>query len=383
MEEQLIQTQKMEALANLVAGIAHDFKNLLQSILGYTQIAIWNKKEDDPDYETFMKIQNIIEKGGELTQQLLTFGLKAESRFAPQDINRKITEIKGLLLRTMPKMIDIELRLSNDIKTMNGDSSQIEQVLVNLSLNAKDAMPDGGKLVFETEKIVSRNNTFLSSLNAPHGEYVLLSVSDTGCGISKNTLKYLFEPFFTTKENGKGSGLGLFMVYEIIKNHEGFIDCLSKLGEGTTFRIYFPILNVDTARSHNTELDITFELVGGKETILLVDDEADILMAGKKLLEKYGYMVNTARDGEEAIHIYSQNPTDLVILDVGMPGMGGSRCMKELLSFDRKAKVLISSGYSSYHHVKEALELGAKNFLAKPYNIDQLLQMVRMVLDGP
>lgn len=381
LEEQLLQAQKMEALANLAGGIAHDFNNILQSILGYSQLALMGKTPDAPDYKNLIQIGDIIKRGSKLSAQLLTFGRKIPSEFKPLDLNNKIKEIQNLLRRTIPRMIEMELILAHDLRMVSADAGQIDQILMNLSINARDAMPDGGKLVFKTEIIALRDDQFLTRFGAQDSEYVLLSVSDTGSGMSQETAKQIFQPFFTTKEKGKGTGLGLSMVYAIVKNHRGFIDCSTEAGEGTTFKIYFPVVSSDLAQSDIARSEGEEGILAGDETILLVDDEADILEVDKRMLQQYGYTVTTARNGEEAVYKYSNSPIDLVILDVGMPGMGGIKCLQELLSVDQKAKVLISTGYSLNGRVSEALELGAKSSLAKPYSIKELLRTVRDVLD--
>ena len=384
LEDQLRQSQKMEALANLSAGIAHDFNNILQSILGYTQIALLKKTNDDPDLRIFNKIEICIAKGNELTKQFLTFGRKIEPKFTPLNLNHKINEINKLLRRTIPRMIEIDLMLSDDLKMINADSGQIEQILMNLSINARDAMPNGGKLIFKTKNILLGDKqplTFTRLKTQPH-EYLLLTVSDTGVGMPSKTMGKIFEPFFTTKERGKGTGLGLSMVYSIVKNHNGFIDCSSKDGEGTTFSIYFPILNPDRIQSNSIEQNRKGKIPGGNETILFIDDESELLNLGKEMLEKFGYRVIIAETGEDGINKYSHNTIDLVILDIGMPGMGGIKCLQQLLSIDKKAKVLISSGYSLNGRVEEALALGVKAFLAKPYTVNELLEIMRVVLNG-
>lgn len=384
LEDQLRQSQKMEALANLSAGIAHDFNNILQSILGYTQLALLKRTNDDPDFRIFTQIEKNIAKGNELTQQFLTFGRKIEPKFRPLNLNHKILEINKLLQRTIPRMIKIELMLSDDLKMINADSGQIEQILMNLSINARDAMPDGGKLVFKTKNIFleGKQPLTLTHLKTNPGKYVLLTVSDTGVGISSETMGHIFEPFFTTKERGKGTGLGLSMIYSIVKNHNGFIDCSSKDKEGTTFSIYFPILNTDRIQLDGLQQKRKGKITVGNETILLIDDELEILKLGKEMLQKFGYQVIIAETGEDGINKYAHNTVDLVILDIGMPGMGGIKCLQQLLSIDRKARVLISSGYSVNGRVEKALALGVKAFLAKPYTINELLEIMQAVLNG-
>jgi len=382
--EQLRQAQKMEALATLASGIAHDFNNVLQTILGYIQLLLIKRTEDDPDYKTLTQIEDIVYEGSVLTKQFLTFGRKVERKCSPLDLNANIKKIKKLLSRTIPKMIHIDLRLAGELKMINADAGHIEQVLMNLSLNAKDAMPDGGTLSFKTENIIygEKNASLLSHPNAMPGEYVRLSVSDTGLGMSPGTLERIFNPFFTTKETEKGTGLGLSMVYTIVKDHNGFIECASQIGGGTTFKIYFPVLASESRTEPDSDAAGKDDMIGGGETILLVDDEVDILKSCKEILQKFGYSVFTAIDGEDAVGKYIPEAVDLVILDVGMQGMGGVRCLRKILSINQNAKILLSSGYSFNVTVKEGLELGAKGFLAKPYTITELLRTVRNLLDA-
>ena len=383
LEEQFLRVQKMEALASLTGGIAHDFNNILQTILGYTQFACMRNTDNDPNYEIFLEIEKALAKGSALTRQLLALGRKIEARFTPLDLNGKIKEIKELLERTIPKMVKIELKLTDDLKMLNADHGAIEQVLMNLSINAKDAMSNGGKLTFETENIIHGWNHPDVQMHKQDEEFVLLKVSDTGCGMSPGVRKCIFEPFFTTKENGKGTGLGLSMVDAIVKGHKGFIECESEMGQGTSFKMYFP--SCDSANQEPVEMDLKPErrYSGGDEAIMLVDDEEGILKIGKEMLEKHGYKVIEARTGEEAIRKYPHEAVDLVVLDVGMPGMGGIGCLQELLSINPKVKVLIISGYSLNGRVKTALELGGKDFLAKPYPLTKLLEKVRSLLDEP
>ena len=382
LEEQLQQAQKMEPLALLAGGIAHDFNNILQAILGYTQIALLSKTNDDPYYQTFVQIENIIEKGRELTRQFLTFGREIKSKYNPLNLNPIIEDVAKLLGRTMPKMIDTKMSLTEDLKRINANAGQIEQLLMNVSINSIDAMSDSGELSFTTNNITLGCNPPHAYIGAPPGEYVLLTVADTGCGIASKTIDRIFEPFFTTKKEGKGTGLGLSMVYAIVKKHDGFIDCSSQVGKETIFKIYFPVSNNNLKQpetSHRRKKEVKN---GSGEKILMVDDDEDILNMCKEMLLRCGYGVTTANNGEEAIYEYRQGPADLVILDIGMPKMGGMRCLQELLQLDQNVKVLIVSGYSSEDLINEALELGAKAFLPKPIPLNKLLKAIRVALDG-
>ena len=381
LEIQLQRAQKMEALATLAGGVAHDFNNILQAILGITQLLLMGKDEGDPDYKKFIQLEMAANKGSELTKQFLTLGRKIENKFYSLDLNSRIKEIKNLLRRTIPKMIHIELHLADNLKRIKIDAGQIEQIIMNLGINARDAMPDGGKLILKTENVTLNNYQYNQFAPFNH-EYVLLTISDTGLGMSPEELDHIFEPFYTTKEPDKGTGLGLSMVYAIVKNHGGIIECSSKPGKGTTFKIYFPAANTDDRHSYPREEEGKEEISNGNETILLVDDERTILESVKEVLERYDYQVITAESGEEALSKFSHNSIDMVILDVGMPGMGGIKCLYKLLKINNKARIIISSGYSMSETVNEALKLGAMAFVAKPYRLEEILKTVRNILDA-
>jgi CheY-like chemotaxis protein len=250
-----------------------------------------------------------------------------------------------------------------------------------MGVNSRDAMPDGGKLIFETKDVTLDDKFCKNHLGASPGEYVLLKISDTGHGIDKDLQEHIFEPFFTTKETGKGTGLGLAMVYGIVKSHRGYITCESKPGKGTAFSIYFPIIEreiVDQVSKKDAA-----PIKGGNETILLVDDEESIRQLGEELLGSFGYKVITAPDGESALDLYEKGNgrVDLVILDLSMPGMGGKRCLEKLVEINPLIKVIIASGYSISGPTKDAIDSGAKGFVSKPYEAGQMLQAVREVID--
>jgi signal transduction histidine kinase/FixJ family two-component response regulator len=381
LEEQLRQAQKMEALANLAGGIAHDFNNILQTILCYMQLSLLKAGEITPEH-TYKQIEPIIKKGSDLAKQLMAFGRPTESEIVSLDLNGKIRETLKILDRTIPKMIRIDMALDDDIGRIDADGGQMEQVLMNISINAKDAMPDGGTLTFSNEKVRTDRDPFLQEINADADEYIVLSVSDTGCGIPESDLPHIFDPFFTTKKKGEGTGLGLSVVYAIIKNHKGFIDCSSRPGEGTTFSIYLPIAGSETTKPKVFELKRNEAVSGGDESILLVDDEETILEVWGELLEGHGYKVVTAVEGEEALRAYADSKFDLVLLDLNMPGMGGLKFFEKLLAVDPRARVVMSSGYSMNGLVKKGFMMGAKAFLPKPYSIDRLLRTIRETLDA-
>jgi len=382
LEAQLQQAQKMEAIGTLAGGIAHDFNNILQAISGYTQILLMGKKESDPDYEKLEAIEKSAQRASDLTRRLLVFSRKVESKFRPMDLNKETVQVSQMLERTIPKMISVELRLAENLKIINADSAQIEQIMMNLGVNARDAMPNGGRLLFETENVILDEEYCKTYLGLRPGQYVKLSISDTGQGMDKETLRHIFEPFYTTKATGKGTGLGLAMVYGIVKSHNGYIMCYSEPDEGTVFKIYFPVIEKETERVGSKEERV--HIKGGNETILLVDDEETIRELGKNILTRFGYTVLMASDGETALEIYRERNEEinLVVLDIIMPGMGGRECLKELLKMNPNSKVIIASGYSINGPDKKVFEAGAKGFISKPYNINQILKAVREALDN-
>ncbi len=381
LQRQLLQAQKMEAIGTLAGGIAHDFNNLLTVILGFSDLLLIGKDERDPSHAKLQKIYQAARNGADLVQRILAFSRKAEINPLPLNLNHEIRQLKKLLTRTLPKMIEIELALSGELATVNADPIQLEQVLMNLAINAKDAMPDGGKLTVETGNVTLDKEFCEKHLGAKPGDFVLLAVSDTGHGMGKEILKHIFEPFYTTKETERGTGLGLAMVYGIVKQHDGHIMCYSEPDAGTTFKIYLPVIKTDTELETPTD-DVV--LLGGTETIMLVDDEKIIRELGTEILEQFGYSVLTAATGKEALDLYKKerDRISLVILDLIMPGMGGKECLEGVLKIEPRAKVLVASGYAAEGQTKETIETGARGFVGKPLDIRQMLRAVREVLDS-
>ncbi|MGC8660092.1 MAG: PAS domain S-box protein [Desulfomonilaceae bacterium] len=380
LSKQLFQAQKMEAVGTLAGGVAHDFNNLLQAVLGYSELILQRKKEGEPDYADLQKIYQAGKRGADLVKSLLTFSRKAETKYVPIDLNHEITSVRDLLFRTIPKTIRIDLRLSGSLESIKADPSQISQVLMNLGVNARDAMPDGGTLTIETTNIRLDEEYCKSHLEVKPGNYVELTFSDTGQGMDKETLSHIFEPFFTTKEMGKGTGLGLATVYGIVKQHGGQINCYSEPGRGTTFKIYFPAIEKEIDLEYPT---INRPIPGGTETVLLVDDDDVVRDLGATLLVDFGYKVIAASNGKEALEIYQREGEriSLIILDLIMPEMDGMKCLDKIIQVNPKAKVIIASGYSESVSDSGAMALQAKGFVHKPYNMRQLLTKVREILD--
>ncbi|MFH1135368.1 MAG: PAS domain S-box protein [Pseudomonadota bacterium] len=381
LQTQLHQAQKMEAVGTLASGVAHDFNNLLQAINGYAQLLLMDKAEADPEYKSLKAIHKAGTRASDLVRRLLLFGRKTDSTRRPLDLRGEVEQARKMLERTIPKMVDIQVMSAWRPWSIMADPVEIEQLLLNLGTNAADAMPEGGKLLMGIENTILGEKYAGRHLGAQPGRYVLLTVSDTGRGMDKEILEKAFDPFFTTKEIGKGTGLGLASVYGIVKRHGGYIKCHSEVGQGTMFKIYFPALE-------QVETDDAADLVvkplrGGSETILLVDDEEAVRGVAREALEKYGYQVLTASNGEKALEIFSSAPKeiDLVVMDLGMPGMGGHRCIQELLRIDHAVRVLLASGYSLEGQVMKSLEAGAAGYVCKPYNLSELLNRVRELLE--
>ncbi|MEW6533121.1 MAG: PAS domain S-box protein [Thermodesulfobacteriota bacterium] len=381
LEARLLQAQKMEAIGTLAGGIAHDFNNLLQVILGYSELMLAERKPTESDYGDLERMRKAARSGAELVQRLLTFSRKVEPKPIPMDLNRQIRLVEKLLSRTLPKMIEIQADLEEGLPEIAADPTQVEQVLMNLAVNARDAMPEGGRLIIRTTQTVLHEADCRGLTGARPGEYVVLSVSDTGQGMDPETLEHIFEPFFTTKELGRGTGLGLATVYGICQQHGGFITCRSHVGQGTTFSSFFPALE----REAPTDLADTGVMPAfGTETILLVDDEDLVRDLGERVLSRAGYTVFTADNGRQALEIYKQEKDSiaLVVLDLIMPEMGGRPCLVEILKLNPEARVLIASGYAGDLPMTESLQIGAKGFVGKPFKMNELLQQVRRVLDA-
>lgn len=380
LEQQIMEAQKLEAIGTLAGGIAHDFNNILQAILGYTQILLLGKDPQDTDRDKLQSIDRSARRGAELIQQLLLFGRKVESQLRPVDLNQEVVQVMEMLKRTIPKMIEIQHDLKDGLQLVEADTVQLEQIMMNLGINARDAMPEGGVLRFETANITLDSTLCSRHTGARPGPYVMLTVSDSGIGMGPGTLERVFEPFFTTKETGQGTGLGLAMVYGIVKNHRGIITCDSEKEQGTTFRIYFPALE---SQGSPAEAEGAHTLVRGNgETLLLVDDDPAVLEVGKEMLLSYGYRVLTAKDGEEALTVYKQEQEniDLVILDWIMPGMGGQACMTAILQRNPREKIVIASGYTKEELKRKGRK--AASHIQKPFDVGQMLAVIRDVL-GP
>lgn len=381
LEAQLLQAHKMEAVGTLAGGIAHDFNNILQAISGYTQLLLMEHGEGEPDHDKLTAIERSARRAGELTERLLIFSRKVESRLRPVDLNHEVDQVIKLLERTIPKMIQIRVDLAQPPPLIKADPVQLEQVVMNIAVNARDAMPDGGTLRFRTGKVSLSEEACRSLFDVEPGEYALLEISDTGQGMESSIQQHIFEPFFTTKGGGKGTGLGLSMVYGIVKNHGGSITCSSRPGRGTVFEIYFPVPSTEEWTGQSSHEDRSPSR--GSERILLVDDEESILEIGCDILDRFGYETVTAGSGEEALDVFrsSQDGIDLVILDLNMPGMGGVKCLQALKAIDPNVKVVVATGLAAKDQAQEVMELGAAHFIPKPYRLKDMLKVLRSALD--
>lgn len=375
---QLLHSQKMEAVGTLAGGIAHDFNNLLTVVLGYSEFIISEKSEEDPEYEDLKKVMHAAQSAADIVQQILAFSRKADTKLSTLNLNLQVDRLRKMLSRLIPRSIEIQINPDPNLPTINADHAQIDQILLNLAVNARDAMPDGGTLTIETELVDLDEEYCRSHVESSVGPHALLKVRDTGIGIDSPSMDRIFEPFYTTKKPGEGTGLGLATVYGIVKSHGGHITCQSEPGLGTTFEIYLPVPQIETET--DAETGPAFPAFG-TGTILLVDDEAFIRELGKRVLERVGYDVITASNGHEAIEAYKDKGANisLLVLDLLMPHMDGKECLAEILKMDPDAKVLIVSGYSPDRAPREVIE-SAKGFIKKPFNAEEFLKTVRDVL---
>ncbi|MCB2187163.1 MAG: PAS domain S-box protein [Deltaproteobacteria bacterium] len=383
LEAELRQAQKMEAIGTLAGGIAHDFNNILSAIFGFTELALDGAREGEDNSLELAQVLGAAERARLLVKQLLTFSRKGESHRRPLVLNKLINHALPLLQSSLPKMIRLEVNLADDLPLVNADPNQLEQVLLNLASNAADAMPAGGRLIIETAPATLDQEFARRYLEVLPGDYVLLRVRDTGQGMDQDIQEKIFDPFYTTKEVGKGTGLGLSIVFGIVKDHGGYVFCDSEPGGGAVFQLYLPVCPTGEAAVLETPPSPE-ALLAGSETILVVDDEAPVRTVASRMLAGLGYRVLTAASGEEALEAYRPEtpPIALVLLDLGMPGMGGHACLQELLRQDPRAKVVIASGYAAHGQVQASLTAGAAGFVAKPFMRRDLLTTVRRVLDS-
>jgi nitrogen-specific signal transduction histidine kinase/ActR/RegA family two-component response regulator len=384
LEEQLLQAQKMESIGVLAGGIAHDFNNILNIIQGYASTLSAPGVQIKQMEESLTVINKTVQRGSSLVQQLLTLARKNSLQLELVSINGLIQGLVSLIRQTFPKTIELGSVLEADLPPIRADRNQIEQALLNLCVNASDAMPDGGKLTFKTESV--DGGTLEGLGDDLEARYVCVEVSDTGKGMEESVRERIFEPFFTTKEKNQGTGLGLSVVYGIVKNHNGLIDVKSKPNSGTAFRLYFPVADSENAGEEtlvksNIE---TAAAVNGAATVLVVEDERNMLSLLEKVLLKQGYRVLTASDGEKALEVYQQrNGTiDVVLLDIGLPKMAGEEVLQKMKQQNPNVKVVIASGYLDPELKARMDRAGVQYFLPKPYLPDKVIKILQGAIDA-
>jgi two-component system cell cycle sensor histidine kinase/response regulator CckA len=380
LEAQLIQSQKMESIGFLAGGIAHDFNNILGGILGYASFIKKRTGKEHSMYPHLETIEKSALRAAELVSQLLAFARGGKYVVTPLAINDILVETAGLLKGTIDKSIEIDTELDPASPVIEADAVQMQQVLMNLCVNARDAMPEGGKLVLRTVLLDALDDDLRSIQGTPAGAYVRIDIQDSGIGIDAAIKEKIFDPFFTTKEKGKGTGLGLATVYGIVKNHGGHTRVESEVGKGTTFSVYLPAVDVRPHTVKQADIPAT----GGNEQILIVDDEPTIRILLEDVLKEMGYRVVPAAGGAEALSYYAEkgDGVDLVILDMAMPGMNGKETFERLKAIDPDVRVILSTGYSEDERARELFSLGIKGFVGKPYRVEDLAAVVRRVLDG-
>jgi nitrogen-specific signal transduction histidine kinase/ActR/RegA family two-component response regulator len=382
LEEQLRQSQKLEAIGQLAGGIAHDFNNLLTVVTGYSDLTVRQLQAADPVRRNVEEIKKAGERAASLTRQLLAFSRKQVLQPKVLNINAVISDIEKMLRRLIGEDVGLKTIIASELGSIKADPGQIEQVLMNLAINARDAMPQGGKLTIEAENVYLNDEYARQHIAVKPGPYVMLAVSDTGTGMDEKTQAHIFEPFFTTKEAGKGTGLGLSTVYGIVKQSGGNIWVYSEVGRGTTFKIYLPRVD-EGAQEYKRSAEVE-EIFQGTETILLAEDEEMVRKLAREVLETYGYQVLEAANGREALLICERykEPIHLLITDVVMPEMSGRELSDRLAQLRPEIKVLYMSGYTDNAIVHQGVLDEGANFIQKPFSPHTLAQKVRTVLSG-
>jgi PAS domain S-box-containing protein len=376
LETQLLHAQKMEAIGSLAGGIAHDFNNLLTGILGYADLLKVKAEPGSEVHRAADVIQDAADRASRLTAQLLGFARKGKNLAVPVDLHRTIDDVTSLLERTMDKNIRIRRFFSCGAVSVIGDPTQLQQFLMNLAVNARDAMPEGGEMIFSTN-IVFLDEAFCGSHSgvAP-GRYARIDIADTGMGIPGELLEKIFDPFFTTKEPGKGTGLGLSMVFGIVKNHGGILEVESEVGAGTLFKVYLPLSEEEAEEGAASSRRV--ETGAGRGRILLIDDQEAVRDVCSAMLATLGYTVSTASDGREGVEQYRRfgKDIDLVIVDMIMPNLGGRDCFREIKSMNPGVRAVLSTGFSLDGTVQEIMDEGIIGFIQKPYRMDELSHTV-------
>ena len=381
LKEQFEQVQKIESIGTLASGIAHDFNNVLGIILAYSGFLERSQPDSQKTSESLKSIKKAVERGANLVKQILTFARKSETTISPMDIQELIHEIVSMLSETFPKTIDIVTRIDSNVPYIHADRTKIHQALMNLCVNARDAMVNGGTLTIQVKMVEKEDLSDKVLAVFPHSG-VAVTVSDTGMGIDENTMQRIFDPFFTTKELGKGTGLGLSVVYGVMESHKGYIDVESKVGRGSSFTLYLPLAG-ETEVPVQTEVMIHGQIRGGTETILIVEDEEMLILMIKILLEDEGYTVLEAHDGEEAVNIFREkkDAINLIVTDMGLPKLSGYDEFLMLKKIQPDVKVIFASGFFDPNVKAELDKQGAKAYIQKPYDRTELLRVIRASLD--
>jgi PAS domain S-box-containing protein len=379
LEAQFLRAQRMESIGVLASGIAHNLGNLLSPIL--LAIQMLKRKFTDEESQHMLAILQInAERGGEMIRQVLEFAKGIEGERIEFQPTHLIKEVAKILESTFPKSIAIIVSIAKDLSPIIGDATQMHQVLMNLCVNARDAMPKGGSLTIKAENIYLDENYAQMHFEAKQGHYIMISVADTGIGMSPEVIEKIYEPFFTTKEQGKGTGLGLPSIRGIVKGHGGFIDVYSEVGKGTEFKIYIPAVTSSAVRPD--EVEPSGLPIGHGELILVVDDETSLLEVARKTLEGNGYKVLTAREGTEALALYAEHrkEIDAIVMDMVMPYLDGTATIRAIQRINPEVKIIASSGLSANDKTFEAADEGVRIFLKKPYTAEKLLKALTEVL---
>ena len=381
LQRQFLEAQKMESIGTLASGIAHDFNNILGIILGHLALLERIRDNEAQFKESASAVGKAVERGASLVRQILTFARKAETKFEPVSINFAVKDMVKMLNETFPKTITFSLNLDKSVPVISMDPTQLHQALLNLCVNARDAMDGQGTLTITTQ-LVKRENVATRFPRASANHYVRVGVADTGMGMDAETSKHIFEPFFTTKGEGKGTGLGLAVVYGVLQAHSGFVDVESSLGSGTTFHLFLPVPE-DMLEESPVEDGRLEDIPRGTETILVVEDEDVLRDLLATVLQMQGYNVMSARDGEEAVKVFSEHAGEiaLVISDIGLPKLNGWDAFKVMNEKSANVKVLLASGYLDPGQKSEMFKSGVKRFIQKPYRIDEVLRAIRETLD--
>jgi PAS domain S-box-containing protein len=371
LESQFLRSQRMESIGRLVGGIAHDLGNLLMPItLGVKVLRRRLQQTDEKIEKTLSMIQKSAERGGNMVEQVLAFARGVEGERVALQIDAIVEEIEGITDETFPETIDVRTAIADDLPQVVGDATQIQQVLMNLCVNARDAMPDGGTLSIDVRPVELGEEEAQRTLDAEPGRYVCVRVQDTGTGMPDEVVDKIFEPFFSTKEEGDGTGLGLSTAYSIVQSHDGFIDVASEEGEGTTFWVYLPVSEEGKERRPAPD-EPTAVAAGNGERVLVVDDEAFILETAREALRDGGYRVLTAAGGDEALRQVDEHDVDVVITDLRMPEMDGLDLIRTLRARHPNLPIIAASGMADGRS-EEALQAGAHTFLAKPFSEEEL-----------